>query len=380
MSCPPYFRLAPTLTLTLACALPLLAQSANPKSQKNAINQNTTNHQPPTTNHQLPSTLKGSDVLATVNGEPITRRELTNLWLKIDNQANRPLGMILLNRMRAAGSLAPGYTVTEADIYKALYSGPASDYAPTLSNLVTNRLVAREAKRQGIMVTPQEAAQAGHALMDEVRAQKNIKASDEQILTQFRVPRDIFLDEMAFRLRGEKLLAKSIARRNGHALGAEDWVIFRELFAGANTGTDAAKNAQEFADAKARVQAWAEEVRAGKSFADVAKSHNEDETRATGGYRGPALRGTGTKEIEDVVFQLKTGEISPPLRAKDGWYIFQVEKRGADIPASQREAAWKQVVEKRVTPFLADLRQHAKITCVIPLPVDTLTGQPTANK
>lgn len=378
MSCPPYFRLASTLTLTLACALPLPAQSDNPKSQRNAANPNTVN--PKIENPTSPSTFKGSDVLATINGEPITRRELTNLWLKIDNQANRPLGMIILNRMRAAGNLAPGYTVTEADIYKALYNGPASDYAPTLSNLVTNRLVAREAKRQGITVTPQEAAQAGHTLMDEVRAQKNIKASDEQILTQFRVPRDIFLDEMVFRLRGEKLLAKSIARRNGHALGAEDWVVFRELFAGANTGTDAAKNAQEFADAKVRVQAWGEEVKAGKSFADVAKAHNEDETRATGGYRGPALRGTGTKEIEDAVFRLKYGEISPPLRAKDGWYIFLVEKRGTDIPASQRETAWKQVVEKRVTPFLADLRQHAKITSVIPLPVDTLTGQPTANK
>ena len=71
----------------------------------------------------------------------------------------------------------------------------------TLSNLVTNRLVAREAKRQGVTVTPQESAQAGHALMDQVRAQKNIKLSDEQMLAQFHVPRDIFLEEMAFRLR-----------------------------------------------------------------------------------------------------------------------------------------------------------------------------------
>ena len=348
--------------LITVCAIPACAQ-----------------HQSSATNHQPQATLRGSDVLATVDGEPITRRDLTNLWLKVDNLANRPLGMIVLNRMRVAGSLAPNYTVTEADIYKALYSGPASDYATYLSNLVTNRLVAREAKRQGITVTPQEAVQAGHALMDQVRAQKNIKAPDEEILAQFRVPRDIFLDEMVFRLRGERLLAKSIASRNGHPIGAGDWVVLRELFAGANVGTDEKQNAQEFAAARERVQNWAAEVKGGKSFADVAHSHNEDETRTTGGLRSAALRGTGTKEIEDAIFRLKPGEMSAPLRTKDGWYVFLVEKRGTDIPADQRDAGWKQIVEKRVTPFLADLRKHAKITSVIALPTDTLTGQPAGK-
>ena len=365
MFCLPRFRFPSAVILAFACSLSLHARADTPAK---------------TATHQPLATLQGSDVLATVNGEPITRRDLTNLWLKIDMQVNRPLGMIVLKRIQAAGGIAPGYTVTEADIYKALFSGPESDYATYLSNLVTNRLVAREAKRQHIVVTPQEAAQAGHAIMEGVRAQKNIKASDEQILAQFRVPRDIFLDEMVFRIRGERLLAASIAARNRHPLGAQDWVVLRELFAGANVGTDEKKNAQEFAAARTRVQAWAEEVKAGQPFADIAKAHNEDDTRATSGYRGPALRGTGTKEVEEAVFQLKSGELSAPLRTKDGWYVFLVEKRGTDIPARDRETAWKQIVEKRVTPFLADLRKHAKITSKIPLPTDTLTSQTGSGK
>ena len=39
--------------------------------------------------------LRGEDVLATVEGEPITRREFTAFWLKVDNQASRPLGAVL---------------------------------------------------------------------------------------------------------------------------------------------------------------------------------------------------------------------------------------------------------------------------------------------
>ena len=200
----------------------------------------------------------------------------------------------MLERLRAGNSLKPTYTLSENDIYRTLYRQPADTYATVLSNLVTNRLVAHEAKRRGVVVSRAEAEQAGRALLRQAREQQGLKLSDDAILSRFHVPRDLFLEEMTFRLRGERLLADSIARKNGHPLRAEDWISLRELFAGANVGTDAQKNAQEFADAKTRVQEWVKEVGAGRLFADVAAAHNEDETRSVGGLRGAALRGTGT--------------------------------------------------------------------------------------
>ena len=323
--------------------------------------------------------LRGADVLATVDGEPITRREFTAFWLKVDNQASRPLGAALLERLRTGDSLKPAYTLSENDLYRTLYRQPTETYAAFLSNLVTNHLVAREAKRRGVVVSKVEAEQAGRALLRQAREQQGLTLSDEAILTRFHVPRDLFLEEMTFRLRGERLLADSIARKNGHPLQADDWISLRELFAGANVGTDAQKNAQEFADAKTRVQQWGEEVRAGRTFADVAGAHNEDETRTQGGMRGAALRGTGTQDVENAVFQLKPGQMSAPLRTKDGWYVFLSERRGAQIPAGEREAAWKAIVEKRLTPYLAELRKRAKITSAIPLPSDTPAAPPTTQ-
>lgn len=373
MSCPPptHFHCRLPLTLLLTClalaaiCVPAVTYAGTPKfdSPKNSKSK----------------TYLGSDVLATVQGEPITRRDFTTFWLKVDNMANRSLGMILLNRIRAKSSLAPNYTVSEADIYQALYGGPPTDYSTFLSNLVTNHLVAQEAKRKHVVVTRAEAEQAGRELMQQARKQQALmaKMSDEEILVQFHVPRDLYMDQMTFQLRGERLLAQSFAERNGHPLGAEDWVVLRELFAAANIGTNEKKNAQEFADAKTRVQKWAAMVQGGKPFKEVAGAHNEDETRTSGGERGPALRGTGTKAIEEAVFKLKSGEMSVPLRTKDGWFIFLVEKRGTQIPESERKQLWKQIVEKRVTPFLAELRKNAKITSAIPLPADTLTNSPT---
>ena len=366
-------RMTPAL---LVCLLPFASSSVGAGQAK---------HQQA---HAAPvKTYLGSDVLATVEGEKITRQEFTSFWLKVDIQASRPLGIMLLNQVNApnAKGLASNYNVRETDIYQALYSGDPGQYSTFLSNLVTSHLVAQEAKRKGIVITQAEAERAGRELLNEARSQQKLlaKLSDNEILTKFRVPRDLFLDQMVFKLRGERLLAQSIAARNGHPIGADDWIALRQLFAGANLGTDAKKNEQEFIDAHERIKKWVEEVKSGKSFAEVASAHNEDDTRTQGGLRGAALLGTGTKAVEEVVGKLKPGQMSAPLRTKDGWYVFEVERRGTQIPAGERAQLWKQITEKRVTPFLVELRKHAHITSVIPLPADTLTtpttgAQPTA--
>ncbi len=322
----------------------------------------------------MPKIYLGADVLATVEGEPITRRDFTAFWLKVDTQASRPLGAILLGRIQTQDALAPAYQVRDTDIYQALYSGPNEAWATFLSNLITNRLVAREAARRHVVVTQAEAEAAGRALLKQAREQQGLSLSDADILNNFHVPRSLFFQEMTFKLRSERLYADSLARRNGHPLNSDDWVVLRGLFAGANVGTDARKNAQEFSDAKTRVEKWAGEVKAGKSFSQVADAHNEDETRGQGGLRGAALRGTGTPEVEDAVFRLQSGQMSKPLKTKDGWYVFLVEQRGVQIAAPERARAWQQILDKRQTPFLAELRKRAKISCVI-----SLSANPSAN-
>lgn len=330
-----------------------------------------------------------NDVLATVNGEKITRREFTTFWLKVDNQAFRPLGIMLLDRINGShavnrtqiGGLAPSYSITEIDIYKQLYTLPATEYSTFLSNMVTSRLLAQEANRKGIVVTRAEAESEGRALLKEARAQQKVLNSltDDEILSKFRVPRDLFLDQMVFRLRSERLFAQAIADRNGHPIGPDDWISLRQLFAGANIGTDPKKNEMEFKEAHDRVVKWAEEVKSGKKFAEVASAHNEDGTRNDGGLRGPALLGTGSREIELAVLKLKPGEMSPPLRGTDGWYIFLMERRGVQLSMSERAQLWKSITEKRLPAFLLELRKQAKITSAVPLPNDTLSTPGTVT-
>jgi hypothetical protein len=170
------------------------------------------------------SVLSGSDVMATVEGRPITRRELTYVWLSLDRQAGRSVGDLLVQRWRDVKGSLPAYSVSDAAIYARLYGNPGKDapYLNVLSNMVTTRLVEIEAARRHIAITPQEVRAAAHEMLEQVRKQQQLTLSDDQILTQFGVPGDVFMADMAFRLRLERLLALDYAHRNGRALTAEE--------------------------------------------------------------------------------------------------------------------------------------------------------------
>jgi hypothetical protein len=185
---------------------------------------------PPNTKHQTPL-LAASDVMATVEGYTITRRELTYFWLSTDRQASHKAGDLLIDRWRAAKGSMPSYTVSEAAIYARLYGNPGKEpaYANILSNMVTTHLVAIEANRKHIVVMPQEARAAAHEMLDQVRKQQQLNLSDEEILVQFNVPRDIFMEDMAYRLRMERLLALDYAKRNGRAITADERANWKQI-------------------------------------------------------------------------------------------------------------------------------------------------------
>ena len=69
-------------------------------------------------------------------------------------------------------------------------------------------------------------------------------------------------------------------------------------------------------------------LKAGESFAELAKKHSDDYSRKKGGDIGFITRGMREPEFTDAVFKLKSGEYTgEPLRLKTGVYIIKVEKK-----------------------------------------------------
>lgn len=310
------------------------------------------------------------DVVATVDGQAITRRELTYVWLQTNAKTKEIIGELLAEQWTKNQGASPNYSVSSQAILQKLYSVPPENYANILSNLVTTRLVALRAKQAGVVVTKAQAQALAHELLETVRKQSKSNLSDDELLRQFKVPRDVFEKDMIFRLQAERLLSASIAKRNKHPIGESDWVVTRELFAEAKQGKTPEETERNFADAKTRLEAWIKEVGMGKTLEQAAREHNENTTKETGGSRGAVLRGTGTPAVETAIFATKPGQLSPPVRAANGWYVFQVERLGKQISAAERKQGWQTVIEARQNAFLYDLRKNAKIITNITLPLD----------
>ncbi len=314
--------------------------------------------------------LLASDIMATVEGEPISRRELAHYWIEVDTRTNGHLGELVTDQWKAAKGLAASYTITESAIFQKLFTDPNIEYAPILSSLVNSKIVEIEAKRKGIIITETQTASYSHELWNQVRQQHNTTMTDEQLMGMYKLPKDVFKMDMRTKLLQDRLLAADISRKNGHPLSPDDWIFTRELFAAASSTTKSGENPtdQDFLAAKTRLEAWVKEMQAGKTMEEAAREHNEDFTRTYGGLRGPSLRGTGTKALEDAIWGLKGMDYSIPLRGKLGWYIFRIERRGSQTTDSERKQLWKQISGNIMPTFLTTLRKSAKLTSVVVLP------------
>ncbi len=308
--------------------------------------------------------LRGDDVVASISGSNITRKDLTRYWIATDPRAAAALGAVLADHIRSAPATASSYVVPDTEIYSRLYSDHNLMPSEALTILVDEKLVAQEAERNGIVVTRLQAQQSMHEWMDRYRAQSNPTITDDQILKGLGIPRDIELERFLCKLRAERLLEADFSKRLGHSLGPDDYAGLYALVSPAVVYNNVTRD-QSFERARERLDSWLEEIQHGSSLEDVVRSHPE--VMSTSGEWGPVLRGAGVKTLEDQVFSLKLGERSQPLRIQQGWAVFRMDKRGAQIPDADRQRRWQFAVQQFMPDFVKRLREAAHVSSTIPL-------------
>ncbi len=110
-------------------------------------------------------------------------------------------------------------------------------------------------------------------------------------------------------------------------------------------------------------------IRKGGNFADLAQQYSDGTTaKSAGGDIGWFRRGMMAREIEEVAFKLKKGEVSEPIRTKFGLQIIKVEDRhDAGIPplaaveGEIQEALYLQEIQPALRQYLTKLREEAYI-------------------
>lgn len=259
---------------------------------------------------KIGSYIRAGSVVAVVNGEKITRKEL-------DRRLENIYGQSVLERM------------------------------------IEEKLVIQEGRKQKIKVKEEEITQKVEDLMrrfpskekfEELMRESNMTMKDlkEQIAT------GIVLEKLVDRIIPEQEV-KDYFEQNKEFFKRKEQIRARHILL---------KNEEE---AKEVLQ----KIRKGEDFAKLAQEKSADEgTKQKGGDLGYFSRGRMVPEFEKVAFSLNPGEVSDIVKTGYGYHIIKVEDKLPERIPTYEEAK-KEVrellVRNRTELYLQELKEKAKI-------------------
>ncbi len=193
-----------------------------------------------------------------------------------------------------------------------------------LSRLIANILVKQAAKELNVEVTKEE-REAAHA---DVLSRFN---NDEKKLEEdIKKNLGLDLDDFYNRILEPTLLEKKLAEQFATSTAAGDKAYEEEQVKASHILFPVKSEAE---DTKVKTQAAKilAEIKAGASFADMAKKYGTDSTKDAGGDLGWFGRGAMVAEFEAAAFALEKGALAPaPIKTEFGYHLIKVEdKRNA---------------------------------------------------
>src|SRR5690349_6399740 len=91
---------------------------------------------------------------------------------------------------------------------------------------------------------------------------------------------------------------------------------------------------QKIAQSKAKADDLLKQIRAGARFEDLAKKESQDPSSAQSGDLGYFERGKLAKQLEDMTFGMKKGDVSDVVHTRQGFVILKVtDHQAAGIPS-----------------------------------------------
>ena len=124
----------------------------------------------------------------------------------------------------------------------------------------------------------------------------------------------------------------------------------------------------QVAQAKAKADGIDAKLKAGGDFAQLAKENSGGQTAAAGGDLGLFKRGALAKVLEDQTFALKPGQVTAPIRTKQGFVLLKVtDHQDAGVPPLKQvepqiqEAMYMQQMQPALRAYLTRLREEAYI-------------------
>ena len=242
-------------------------------------------------------------IQATVDGEPITQRDLD-------------IALQLFRAERASSRLAIPPTAEPA-IKQRL-----------IQELIDRELLYREALARDLEPSVEEIAQ-------NVAACKTNEPGANRPLVPPNVARTMTDTELADLIRQSIALQKLHSELStGISVSSEDALAYYNSNAAKyRVGEEVhirhilikTEPPRDEAAAKQKIETIRARIEAGEGFAELARNHSDCPSAENGGDLGRFRRGVMTKNFEQVAFSTPVGSVSDPVRTPFGYHILKVE-------------------------------------------------------
>lgn len=251
-------------------------------------------------------------VVATVDDEPITLYDMTNF--------------------RKGGSGQQGMMIPP--------EGPANMLdKDILEALIMNKLLGKEVESQGIKARDADI----DSYIERIKTQGNM--SDEALkeaLAKQGLTYEVYRDQISKEIERTMLISREIGskvnvtaqdveryyKENGgdeSSTTSDEQVRVRHIF----LPLSPAASSDEEKTVLEQMQEIRKKAAGGEDFAALANTHSRGPGAGQGGDLGFFKKGQMTKEIDEVAFSLKAGEISQPFRNEAGVHLIKVEEHVA---------------------------------------------------
>ncbi len=264
------------------------------------------------------------DVIAVVNGEKIMREEFNVLYDKVK--------------------------VFDPDTSKD----------KIVDQLISNKLLLQEAKKEGITVDDKEVE--GVISLTESLYGKKI----DELLANSSIPLDFFKQKMKEQLAMSKLLNQSIKVEEPTDDELKKFYDDNPNYFMVPEMVNVSQILLKTEDEAKKIK---EELASGKDFYKLAAEKSIDPSaKQNSGNLGPIAEGSTVKEFEDVAFSLPAGTISNPTKSQFGYHIIKVEGKTEakklgfrDVKDQIKAMAAQQKQQKAIVDFVDSLKNTAKV-------------------
>lgn len=276
-------------------------------------------------------------VLATVNNENITKKEVDKILSRFGNQVNK--------------EQIPAVT-------KQIIDG-----------LITQKLIMQFIRDNKIEVSQADIDAELNKVREDVKSNPSLEGQTlEQVLESHGGSIDDLKRDIVISLSLEKHLGKDLDDKKIKSYFEQNKATYDGTEVKAShilIDTREAETEAELAQAKEKIKKAKAEVDAGKDFAKVAEEYSDCPSAKKGGDLGFFKRkGQMVEPFAGAAFALKVGQVSNPIETDFGYHIIKVTeiKKGNEVNFFDIKQNVKvDMLSERLNALIPQLKQNAKI-------------------